>query len=264
MQLLHAEEIKSSNEQILQLILREDELSWQQLIYDLVRREQMDPWDIDVSTLTQKFLHVIRTLQQMDFRIGGKLVLASAMLLKIKSDRLLDEDLAMLDTLINTVEEDEPIDLLDMDMGAFEEAGTVEERPRIYPRAPQPRQRKVSVYDLVTALEQALEVSVRRDRRALDAVELTEVKVPEKSIDVSEAMNGLLQRISSVAQDNPVSFFALVPGQSRRDTVLTFIPLLHLTNERRVDLEQEEHFGDISITLLDDTPVEYKEAEATA
>ena len=32
------------------------ELSWQQMIHDLIKSEQLDPWNIDISKLTQKYL----------------------------------------------------------------------------------------------------------------------------------------------------------------------------------------------------------------
>ncbi len=260
MELMHTFSREQSNEQILQVVLSEDELSWQHIIVDLVRKEQMDPWDIDVTLLTQKFLTIIRKLQQLDFRVGGKLVLAAAVLLKIKSDRLMDEDLSMLDSLIHSTEHDEELDLLGMDFEDFMEAGTPKpERPKIYPRTPQPRQRKVSVYDLVTALEQALEVTVRREKRALDNVLAPEVKVPEKQVDISGLMNILLERISSTEQET-LYFHHLIESEEKQHKVLTFIPLLHLVNERRVNVDQPEHFGHISISLLSSEPVVYKEA----
>jgi len=259
MELLHTFTREQSNEQILQVVLSEDELSWQHIIVDLVKKEQMDPWDIDVTHLTQKFLEIIRKLQQLDFRVGGKLVLAAAVLLKMKSDRLMTEDLTMLDSLIHSTEYEEDLDLLEMDFDEFAQSGVAQQpRPRIYPRTPQPRQRKVSVYDLVTALEQALEVTVRRERRALDNVETPAMTIPEKHTDITGLMNTLLERIG-MHTEKEMYFHHFIPGEEKHHKVLTFIPLLHLTNERRVDLTQEEHFGRITITLLSTEPVVYTE-----
>lgn len=265
MELLQAFEGEQTNERILKIILDEDELSWQQIIYDLVRSEQMDPWDINVTTITQKFLGTIRKLTELDFRVSGKMVLASALLLKIKSNQLMDEDFQALDQLIAQTEDPMYVedDFFAFDHELFEEPAEPEEQPKIYPRTPQPRQRKVSVYDLVDALEQALDVRVKREKRALDRVETQlaeEVKVPEKQIDVSSMMNTLLEQISGHFRENDeLHFDHLAPSDDKQDKVLTFIPLLHLTNERRIDLEQERSFAQIYISLLDDTPVEYSE-----
>ena len=264
MELMHVFEGSKTNEHLLKIILDEDELSWQQIIYDLVRSEQMDPWDIDIKTITQQFLSTIRKLSELDFRVSGKMVLASALLLKIKSKQLMEEDFQALDQLIAQTEEplyDE--EFFEFDHELFQEPVEPEKQPKIYPRTPQPRQRKVSVYDLVDALEQALDVRVKREKRALDRVEaeVVDVRVPEKSVDVSSLMNSLLEQISTHFSSNDrLTFSHLVPAQShKQDKVLTFIPLLHLTNERRVDLAQEESFAEIHISLLSSKPVVYSE-----
>ena len=47
-----------------------------------------------------------------------------------------------------------------------------------------------------------------------------------------------------------LSFSKLLPPRAKKeDKVFTFIPLLHLTNQRKIDLEQREHFGDIEVFL---------------
>ena len=266
MELMHVFEGSNANEHLLKIILDEDELSWQQIIYDLVRSEQMDPWDIDIKTLTQKFLHIIRQLSELDFRVSGKMVLASALLLKIKSKQLMEEDFQALDSLIAQSEdsfiEDE---FFEFETNLFEEPAEPVKQPRIYPRTPQPRQRKVSVYDLVDALEQALDVRVKREKRALDRVEAAavDIHVPQKQVDVSSLMNSLLQQIDGhFSSSDSLTFSQLIPSDDKYGKVLTFIPLLHLTNERRVDLAQEGHFEEIHISLLDSTPVVYSEEEA--
>ena len=38
------------------LMSKTDEITWQTIIFDLVKSEQMDPWDIDISLLTQKYI----------------------------------------------------------------------------------------------------------------------------------------------------------------------------------------------------------------
>jgi segregation and condensation protein A len=265
---MHVFEKEHTNEHLLKLILDEDELSWQHIIHDLVRSEQMDPWDVDIKAITAQFLKIIRKLTELDFRVSGKMVLASAMLLKIKSKQLMEEDFTALDTLINTVEEPEMMDeFFGFEDEFFKEDTEPVKQPKIYPRTPQPRQRKVSVYDLVDALEHALDVRVRKEQRALDKVQIqhTQVTIPENSIDVSSLMNTLLVRIDEHFQSaEELMFSHLVPSGNKMDKVLTFIPLLHLTNELRVDLHQEETFSEIHIHLLDNSPIEYSEQEVAS
>ena len=83
----------------------EDEVTWQTILYNLVKKEGMDPWDVNVSQLAQKFLKTVKEMQETDFRLSGKVVLAAAILLKMKSVRFVEEDLLELDRIIASTEE---------------------------------------------------------------------------------------------------------------------------------------------------------------
>ena len=234
-----------AHDRIFELLLDKDEITWQTLLYELVKTEQMDPWDIDISMLTKKYIATIRKLKELNLRISGKVLLAAAILLRIKSNRLLNEDLTEFDRLIAGQEES-------LDDLAFEE--TFEklqdsEKPNLIPRTPQPRKRKVSIYDLVDALQKALEV---KKRRVLNSIPPTNVTIPKKTRDVTQIIREVYGRIKSFIlrnNKNRVTFSQLVPSDSKEDKIYTFIPLLHLTNQRKIDLYQEKHFGEIDIML---------------
>ena len=51
-------------EKLYNLLMQKDEISWQTIIHDLVRTGEMDPWDIDVSILSQRYIETIRKLQE--------------------------------------------------------------------------------------------------------------------------------------------------------------------------------------------------------
>jgi len=242
------EAITVANEKIFNILFVEDELSWKDVIYSLIDQEQMDPWDIDLTIIAQKFLEMLRKLKELDFRISGKMVLAAAILLKMKSDRLVDQDIAHFDNMMNAVEENLPLD----------EPGSnriiLDGKPEIYPRTPQPRKRKVSIFDLVKALEKALEVESRRKKLYKPNAKKITLHIPDKKRDLGKSMDEIYGRIEKhytdkKTKDNALTFDQLVTSYSKRDKVLTFIPLLHLDTFRRVDLEQEKHFETIAIKL---------------
>ena len=87
----------ANNEKIFSIIFQEDELTWQNIIYDLVQTEQMNPWDVNIRLLSAKFLEKLKELKELDFRITGKVVLCAALMLKIKSNKLVQEDLLAAD-----------------------------------------------------------------------------------------------------------------------------------------------------------------------
>ncbi len=253
------EAVTVTNDKIFNILFVEDELSWKDVIYSLIDQEQMDPWDIDVTIIAQKFLEMLRKLKELDFRVSGKMVLAAAILLKMKSDRLVDEDIAHFDHMMNAVEENLPL----------EEDGrqrmSLDGKPEIFARTPQPRKRKVSIFDLVKALEKALEVESRRKKLYKPNAKKITLVMPEKKFDLGKSMDEIYGKVEKhyhgkKTKDTVLTFDDLVMSYSKRDKVLTFIPLLHLDTFRRVDLEQEKHFETIAIHLAKQlTPEDYAE-----
>ena len=228
------------------LFSKADEITWQTIIYELVKSEQMDPWDVDISTLTQKYIEMLKTLKEHDFRVSGKVLLAAAILLKIKSTKLVGEDLTELDRLLVGVEEQ-------MDELEFDEEGRaidkLDQIPPLIPRTPQPRKRKVSIFDLVEALERALEV---KKRRVWNSVPPTNLEPPKKKRDITEIIKDVYGRIKLFffsRLKEKLTFNKLLPSESREDKVYTFIPLLHLAQQNRIELMQETPFGDIEVLM---------------
>lgn len=234
-------------EKIFDLLFKEDEITWKSLLYDLVKSEHMDPWDIDISLLSKKYLETVKKLEEMDFRVSGKVVLAAAILLRIKSTRLMEEDIAQFDRLIMGPDEDDDFSL-DLDEDLRTEA-MIYDKKGLIPRTPQPRKRKVSIYDLVDALQKALEVNKRRFVRKAPHVD--KLDVPEKKADITSIISQLYSKIVSFFSKSPkkLTFSMLTPSESKESKVLTFIPLLHLSNQQKVELMQEYHFGEIEVRL---------------
>ena len=238
---------KPGHEKVIDLIVKKDDVTWKTIILELVNSNMMDPWNINIKMLTQDYLRIIKKLKEHDFRVSGKMILAAAMLLKLKSSRLLESDINALDQLFaNTHDEDD--DMLDMTDEVLPGSIQNMEPHKLIPRTPQPRKRKVSIYDLVDALEKALEVKERRIMRGMPTLEL---EIPKKSVDVTVLMGHLFEKIEHLFKQNreKVFFNDLTPGMEKEDKVITFIPLLHLDNIRKIDLHQHQHFGPIEVHL---------------
>lgn len=238
-------------DRIFQLLVDQNEISWKSIIYDLVKQEDMDPWDINVSLLAQKYIDMIKELKESDLKVSGKVLLAAAILLRIKSKRLVGEDLSEFDRLLSSseVDEDEFYDELEQELRQGEAQGLTEEF-ELNPRTPLPRKRKVSVYDLVQALEKALEVKKRRLFNEWNAI--GDARLPERKFDITKAIMNVYDKIKFFffhQKQKKLKFSELVQSKKKEDKVYTFIPLLHLSNEDKVDLFQEEHFSDFDITL---------------
>lgn len=229
-------------EKIFDMIFDGDEITWKSMLYMLIKKEGMDPWDIDVSLLARKFIKMLKELKKLDFRVSGKVLLAAAVLLKLKSAWLLSQGVLNLDRYFDIDGNEEEI---------IEEIRTKHEKGQRYPlipRMPQPRKRKVSIFDLINALEKALEVKKRKVFRDIPP---PTVQIPERKVNISNLIRAIFQKIKIffLKGGKRLTFSTLVPSQSREDKVYTFIPLLHLTNEQKIRLLQDKPFGDIEIVL---------------
>ncbi len=234
-------------DRLFEMLVQRDEITWQTIIYDLIRTEQMDPWDIDVSVLAQKYIETVNKLQEMNFFISGKVLLASAILVKIKSNKLMEEDIAGFDNyLFNTGEEE-------LSLGDLEEQPRVRiAPPTLAIKTPQARKRKVNLQDLMNALQKALEVNQRRIIRKIREEKGYSLPViPERKVDISKLIKDIYEKMMGLFQKKEtITFTKLIPTERKEDKILTLIPLLHLDTQGKIDLVQEEPFGEIEIKIF--------------
>lgn len=243
-------------ERLFSILFDQDDITWQSLITQLVREEGMDPWDIDIAKLAERYRETIKKIKGFDVRISGKVLLAAALLLRLKSTYLLEKDIMGFDQLLASTQDEAMVDdfysgLHDDFHGTGAGAGG-SGVPELLPRTPQPRKRKVSLDDLMEALRKALEVRERRVLREIEAAGILDR--PPKRRDISEIIKEIYEKVLSFIrkENRPLTFDELIPSDSRTDKITTFIPLLHLATppHGKIDLLQKEAFGTIEIVAL--------------
>jgi len=235
---------------IYNLLVEKDEISWKSIMMDLIRSEEMNPWDVDVSLLAKRYVERIHELKESDLKVGGKVLLAAAILLRVKSTRLVGDDLDEFDRLVagSNMTQEEFYDELEQELAQGEKKVVEEEDYELLPRMPQARRRKVSVFDLVKALEKALEVKKRRVWNNTPPV----MPIPARKFDITSAISGLLQRITSLfSVRKKLTFSQLLSKKTKEEKVYTFIPMLHLMNDQKIEVEQDEHFGEMTIKVVE-------------
>lgn len=236
-----------SQDIVLNLLMQKDEITWQTILQDLVKSGEIDPWDIDISLLANKYLDIIRKMQEANLFISGKVLLASAILLKIKSEKLIIEDIGSLDNLMFPA----PMEELDQFMDPASRRIKLDVEPRLTIKTPQARKKRVQFDDLIGALEKALEVNERRLIRTAERNRVPEMSIPEKKVDITKLIMELYDKIKIVFSKKPsLTFTELTPSNTKEDMIITFVPLLHLSNQEKVELDQKEHFGEIHIKLM--------------
>ncbi|MBM3303784.1 MAG: hypothetical protein FJY76_01705 [Candidatus Aenigmarchaeota archaeon] len=216
---------------IMQMIISDQ--SWEQIISEIITAEALDPWDLDIGRLSDRFAKHIEKLDTMDFVVPAKYVIIAAVLLGMKS-----EDLQLLDF------GREP----DMEPDGTEILGSGIERVNVSPLALPPRRsvhRKIVVEELIAALRRVLATQERREVRARirPSIEISD-------FDIEERINSLYTRISALMgqmSGGELKFSQVVPKWEREHIIDTFLPLMYLDNQRKLHCRQEEYFKDIFI-----------------
>jgi len=223
-----------------------EKLSWQQIIYDLIKAEQLDPWDIDLGVLANKFLDKVRTLEEANFFISSQVLLAASLLLRLKSEILLDQYIPSLDAILfgKKIEEKKYTqERIELD----------EEIPGLILRTPLPRFKKVTLEELMSALGQAIKTENRRIRKVIVAKQQaleTALAIPRQRINIKDKIQEVNSRLRTIFKNREEKLaFSEFAGKTNDEKIATFIPLLHLDTQHKVWLEQDSHLKEIWILL---------------
>ena len=81
-------------------ILIDNDIGWQAILYELINTEQLDPWNLDLAALAQKYLEKIRELEEANFFVSSSVILAASLLLRIKSEILREKYIRSLDEIL--------------------------------------------------------------------------------------------------------------------------------------------------------------------
>ena len=199
---------------------------WQEVLTNIVVEQNMDPKDIDIIELANAFLNYLHTLKKFDFRIPARFVLIASILLRMKCDLLLEEE-------IEKQQKEQLPSKID-----------IERIPLLSPPLSRRPTRKVSLDELITALNKAFafkemkETKKIRMRRAVEGI----IRPAE---DIEVKINKIFNQILG----GKTTFSTLVPRWNRKDIVDVFLPLLYLDQRGKILCEQEEFFKEIYIKV---------------
>jgi len=244
---------KVGQEQLYDLLVSR-ELSWQAIIFDLIRTEQLNPWDIDLVILAQKYVEKIKELQELGegtFFISSKVLLAAAILLRIKSE-ILRESIGDLDDILFArkklrTEIVNPSQMITLDE---------DEIPILVPRTPLPRARKLTLPELMNALEKAINTEQRRIKKTLSSSKLRReigfAIFPRFTFNLTKRIQSIFQKIKeffSKNKEQKLTFSQLAPANDKIERIGVFLPLVHLDHQQKVWLAQKEPFGEIDVIM---------------
>jgi len=232
------------NEEIYNLLVSR-ELSWQAIILDLIHSEQLDPWDIDLTILTKRYLEKIKELEEASFYVSSKILLAAAILLRIKSEMLISRYIKSLDEILfgkPAEKEKIPFNI------------NLDDVHDLLPKSPLPRVRKVTLTELMAALNRAMTTEHRRIKKEIEIKHalnrFDSYLLPKSKVSIGERIKKVYSQIKeffSSKEKEMMSYSQL--GQSKDEKLSNFMPVLHLDNQSKITLEQFKHFDEIYIYL---------------
>ena len=227
------------------------------LLLHLIKREEIDIWNIPIAHITEQYLSYIQMMQDLNINVAGEWLLMAATLIYIKSRMLLPAD-PVLAASEQEQQEDPRKELVYqlLEHQKFKNAAQMlytreEVENAVWSSPPQDALEDgqeviaVSLFDLLQAFH---EVVKRFEAQAGIEFDQEEVTIEQKLTELRR----LLVVHDSLAFS---SFFAT--AASRRHLIVTFLALLEMVRLREVVLRQKKAFGEITINRqkpLEETP----------
>lgn len=232
------------------------------LLLYLIRREELDIYDIPIEHVTAEFMKFIEEARRLDLDIAGEFIVMAATLMVIKSRMLLpvdrraaNEDGAeewvdpRLDLVRQLVEykkfKDAALRLETMEAMRSESFDYGGGRPKFEKTAADAKGAlaNLDLYDLLTAFQEVLARANAIPHEELKGIRFS---VPEK-------MDYVLER---TRKDGQVSFQSLfdVEHAPKGEIIVTFLALLELLRQHRVIVYQNAAFHEITILPSKDEP----------
>lgn len=216
------------------------------LLLHLIKKHEMDIYDIPIADVTGQYLAILDTMQTLNLDIAGEFLLMAATLVHIKSKMLLPK---IVEEDTEEEEEDPRAELVRrlLEYQKYKEAAaTLDQRPKlnldVFDRyAPEPEVLEkseggfadVSLFDLLSALKEVLRQSPEPSFHAVDVEHLS----------VSDRINTIMDRLQ---KEQSVAFSELFPGKcAPGDIIVTFLATLELVRMRMIRLMQNARFGTI-------------------
>ena len=227
------------------------------LLLFLIRKNELDIYDIPIASITSQYVAVLRSMRELDLEIAGEFFVMAATLMEIKSRMLLPRGQAA----IGESEEEDPLDprweLVHqlLQYKKFKEAAA--------------RLDELAAFQRDILARRVMEAPVEDGERRLQPVDRIEVwnafnrvlrhlseklvvgEIKGEEVTVADKMEELLELIRT----RPAFLFTdLFEGRpvTVRILVATFIAVLELTRLRKLRIRQTEAYTDIYVEAVDE------------
>jgi segregation and condensation protein A len=238
------------------------------LLLFLIRKNEIDIYDIPIESVAKQYIAVLRSMQQLDLDVAGEFFVMAASLMEIKSRLLLPKGQHAVDPEADGQDDLDPrwelVHQL-LQYKRFKDAASrLSEMARLRRDlmdrevAPQPSDALSRPLKVVNRIE--LWTVFNMVLRRL-AEKLVVGEIHDEAVTVADQMEWLLARMRG---ERSFVFSSLFDeGVSLRRLVATFLAVLELTRLGRMRLSQNEAFTDIVCEAAGETQLETPAAAGT-
>lgn len=229
------------------------------LLLFLIRKNELDIYDIPIESVTRQYLETLRAMQQLDLDLAGEFFVMAATLMEIKSRMLLPKGQHAIDPNGDEEEMDPRWELVHqlLQYKKFKDAAA-----KLHELA-ETRQ------NLMARHVSALSDHADRPLKSVDRIELWNAfnivlrrlaeklvvgEIHDEVVTVADQMEWLLARTQA---EKSFVFSQLFPhGTTLRRLVATFLAMLELTRLKKLRVRQDEAFADIICDAVVENPLE--------
>jgi segregation and condensation protein A len=229
------------------------------LLLDLIRKQNIDIYDIPIARITAQFLEYTHHLKDTDVDAAGEFIYVASLLIHIKSRMLLPRDPTLPGAEADT--EDPRLELVQrlLEHERFKAAAQMLQQKQMLEEATwtqsglknflhdegldsaeTEREIDADTVDLVRVFQDILERLRTRPVHRID----------EETVTVAQMIDFVKRRL--LMEDKPISLRRMVHNtKSERAVICTFLAMLELVRLQAIVLRQGEHFGDILVKKSD-------------
>lgn len=217
------------------------------VIYELIKAQKLDIYDIPISRITEQYLEYLKYLANLDIEVSAEFILMAATLMQIKSRMLLPID----DTSEDKSRHDPRKELIEklLEYQKFKEAAQClehcelaqgdlifrEKQQFLFDYKDEDNWIDISIYDLINAIANISD--------AVRQPEFSQI-IPE-SLTVEMKKEEIIRRLDEFDRFYFAEIFS--DNVTRYEIVVTFLALLELVKMGNIRIQQHKLFGDIRI-----------------
>jgi segregation and condensation protein A len=224
-----------------------------EMLVAMAESGEIDPWNIDIVEVTDRFLGELERMKTLDLRISGRTLFFASILLRMKSEYLdeseEDDGDFIEDTLDLTDDSGYTLDI-SFDDGSEPIAKLEREIKRRIGRKGK-RKSPVTLYELIKELKTAEKMERRRARKKRifpDVIfETADIVSVAHEEDLQDMVISVFSCFEDMEDENEPITLSSLSSAMEADYREVYLPLLFLMLEGKLIIWQEEFFGDIYI-----------------